>query len=135
MLSHYPANVIQAATDPYTGIASKREWMPEPFHVREFCDALMETERRAEERERRLAGTERILAESRAREAEEKPRESYEQLKARHGENFGLSTVTPVSSQERAIERANRRMLEMAGTDFGKTIPVSPMLERLLRNQ
>lgn len=106
--------------------------------MREFCDALMATERRAQEREKRLADTERLLAESRAREARGETREGYDQLKARLGPNFGLSGGSePVAADPRGnvIVRGNRRVLETSGMDMSKEIPVSPMLVEVMRRQ
>jgi hypothetical protein len=140
VLSHYPADVIRAVTDPHSGIAGKQKFMPNPAEVREACEELMETERRAQERERSIAETDRLLAESRAREARGGHRESYDDLKARLGECFGLKVAE--GDQEGArrrrteqLERANFVVLQRAGADMSAAIPVSPMLAEILHKQ
>lgn len=138
-LARFPLEVAQRVTDPRSGLPARSKWLPTVAEVREACDGEMATENRAAARQRRLAETEALLVESRAREANGGPRETMQELKARLGERFGLSKwlelEEPPTPSNCAMQRANRRALEVVGTDFSKPVPVSPMLVAAIAEQ
>ena len=87
VLSHYPKDVIVAATHPEIGLASRGDWLPTVREVRAICEELMAPTRRAEQRQKALDETAAKLA----AEPVEKP--TIEQLKAKYGETFGIGQV------------------------------------------
>ena len=100
LLAHYPDDVIEAVTDPATGIPAHQKWCPRLSEIREACEAIMVPRRRAEEHARELARTQAVM---RGAETARAQRPSYEDLKAKYGEGWGIS-------QKDNIERKNEQM-------------------------
>lgn len=93
VLSLYPEEVITHATDPRTGLASRCRWLPHVYEVREICDELLRPLQDAERR-RRIA--EETLA---VREVDRGGRETLDELRARHGTNWGIVDRDPMGTK------------------------------------
>lgn len=87
VLSKYPASVIEAVTDPGSGIPVKQNWQPSLKEVRDACEAEMEPIRRRERQQKIVAET---LAE---REVDKSDRPTREEMQAKYGPNWGLSSL------------------------------------------
>lgn len=92
LFSDYPKDVVAYATDPRTGLVTVHKWLPNIAEVRKFCEDLMQP--------RRQAAYDRAQAARRAEQARLLPqleprdqRLTLEQLKAKHGPNWGLRTA------------------------------------------
>jgi hypothetical protein len=111
VLSKYPASVIEAVTDPGSGIPVKQNWQPSLKEVRDACEAEMEPIRRRERQQKIVAET---LAE---RDIDKSDRPTREDLKAKYGENWGLKsldepakkTARPAPSWEQIAEHYQAR--------------------------
>jgi hypothetical protein len=109
LFSDYPKDVVAYATDPRTGLVTVHAWLPNIAEVRKFCEDLMQP--------RRQAAYDRASAERRRNTpALAPPRETrltLEELKAKHGPNWGLQTAAdkhkaaaPILTDEQIRERA-----------------------------
>jgi hypothetical protein len=87
VLSGYPMEIVNRVIDPLTGIPSKIKWLPKPFEIKQACEEIHGSVRRAREWEERAA---RQLAERREWEAGRETRPSLVALKATYGDTFGL---------------------------------------------
>lgn len=96
VLSHYPEQVITAVTHPVSGLPSNgKGWLPTVKEVSDACKAEMEPIAQNEARLKRI----REQMEMRDRmDAGEKP--TYAELKAKYGENWGISDIDPVKPKE-----------------------------------
>lgn len=140
-LAQYPEHIIQAVCDPRTGLPSRSKWLPTVSEVCDECDILDARDRRTGRWE---SLAEQTLRERREAEAAAKTKPSYDDLKAKHGPNWGLKTAVgaeeeAVRQQRReAIEAGNRLVLEKecreAGVNPGK-ITISPALANLMRSK
>src|ERR1044072_8982619 len=84
VLSEYPLEVMKAVCDPRFGLPAKSKWLPTIFEIKDACEAAMAPidRRRREEQaaeERRLMVSAPLV-----------PRPTYEQMKDKHGENWGI---------------------------------------------
>lgn len=87
VLSKYPASVIEAVTDPGSGIPVKQNWQPSLKEVRDACEAEMEPIRRRERQQKIVAET---LAE---RDVDKSDRPTREEMQAKYGKNWGLKSL------------------------------------------
>lgn len=55
VFEHYADDVVTAVTHPFTGMASKQNWLPTIFEIRQACDAARAADNAAARRERDLA--------------------------------------------------------------------------------
>lgn len=64
LLSSYPAEVVEAVTDPVRGIAVEpgRHWMPDLADLRQACEVRMEPLRAQARREAQQRATQTLLA-------------------------------------------------------------------------
>lgn len=87
-LARYSQDIITDVTHPVTGLPSKKGWLPTVKEVFDACEDLDDANRQKIARERR------IKAQLAAREAEDRQagqKPTLEQLRAKYGENWGLS--------------------------------------------
>lgn len=89
-LARYPDQVIYDVTDPRSGLPSYLSWMPTIKDVHDACDRAYLPIKNAIEREKRIAEQ---MAERKAEE--NRPRPTLEQLKAKYGPDWGLTTKEP----------------------------------------
>ena len=90
VLARYPEDVMTSVTHPVTGLPSKVSWLPTIKEVTDACNAAIEPIRHHEARLKRI----KEQLEMREREDRgEKP--TMEQLKAKYGENWGLTSRPP----------------------------------------
>ena len=90
ILARYPEEVITAVTHPATGLPSKSGWLPTIKEVGDACNQAIEPIRQNELRLKRI----KEQLEMRERmERGEKP--TAEQLRAKYGENWGLTPREP----------------------------------------
>jgi hypothetical protein len=144
VLSEYPADVVTVVTDPRTGVQNRVKFLPEVYEVREACEIAMEPIRAEQRRALAARREQEVLAERRAYEAAlTKPRPSYDDLKAKHGDNWGLNAEGTEAERERherhmaSIKQANRTIFERecaaAGIDPARG--VSPSLLRQIEER
>lgn len=92
VLARYPKEVITAVTHPVTGIVVEIKWLPSVMEVREACERSMRPIRNALEHERLIAAQ----FEERRREDEAKAhRPTREELEAKYGKDWGLTSLSP----------------------------------------
>lgn len=99
VMAEFPPIVLDHVCHPAKGIASQQSFLPSVFEVRESCIAVFETmiakwrlDQIPPEKRRQI--TQRATAQAQIEQAREK-RPSYDELKAKYGENWGLSSVDP----------------------------------------
>lgn len=92
MLEQYPNEVIVYVTDPRTGVQRSLRWPPTISEIVDACDARVSELKRNERYENWGGGNdwgEPLLA------APLEKRSTIEELKAKHGDNWGLSEPAP----------------------------------------
>jgi hypothetical protein len=87
VLAEYPLEVISRVCDPRVGLPAKSKWLPTIFEVKEECDAAMAPIVRRQREEKALAERRRALA------APTYKRPTMAELKAKYGENWGMTAV------------------------------------------
>jgi hypothetical protein len=87
-LARYSQQIITDVTHPVTGLPSKKGWLPTVKEVFDACEELDDASRQKVARERRIREQLAARAEQ-DRMAAEKP--TLEQLKAKYGEDWGLT--------------------------------------------
>lgn len=107
VLSEYPVEVMKAVCDPRFGLPAKSKWLPTIFEIKDACEAAMAPyDRRqreaAAEEERRL-----MLS------APPVDRPTYEEMKAKHGENWGIRD--PKGDRQRVAARTLDDLCREAG--------------------
>jgi hypothetical protein len=133
LFADYAPEIVAHVVDPLTGLPGKSEWLPSLRAVKAALD-----ERHAELAQRdRLETAERQQLADRARDADRSNRPTFDDLRARHGQNWGLTTVEPDdTARNRAlalVAAANARLLQRAGVEAGPGIAVSLALARSLQ--
>lgn len=136
VLAAYPLEIVLRVTNPVHGLPSKSNWLPTVKEVRDACDEIEGRERRSLERQK----LEREQIEARKLDKDRSVRPTYDELKAKHGENWGLKSVDRKSSEVRARradlqQRANQIMFERECEAAGmpKNNPISPSLASLIK--
>lgn len=104
VLSRYSTEIVMHVTDPRTGLAVKGDWLPTVREVATECDRLAAEDRR---RQNRAAQIEAQLLE-RQRHERAAPRPTLEELRTKHGPNWGLDF------DRRVEQRAQRSLAELA---------------------
>lgn len=89
MLARFPEEVITQVTHPVTGLPSKKSWLPTVKEVHDACAEIAEPIAR---RERNAKITAELMAE-RAAEPDKTNRPTREELQAKYGENWGLTSL------------------------------------------
>jgi hypothetical protein len=97
VLSKYPASVIEAVTDPGSGIPVRQNWQPSLKEVRDACEAEMEPIRQRQRQQRIIEET---LAD---RDVDKSGRPPREDLTAKYGENWGLKSLDEPERKSRPI--------------------------------
>jgi hypothetical protein len=90
VLTLYDPAIVARVTDPRTGIAGRVKWLPTVHEVRAACEEEAAFAHRMRQRE---AAIEKQLADRRAADAAERNRPArvtLEDLRAKHGPNWGL---------------------------------------------
>jgi len=138
LFTAYPPEIVQHVTDPLTGLCTQSEWLPSLKRVK---DALSE---RHETVAARKAVQDRELEQIAARKAElanKNNRPTLEELKAKHGPNWGLQADVKAEDVARAERRrdlqieANRTLFaeECKAAGMPEDSPVSPSLIALIK--
>lgn len=86
ILARYPEEVITTVTHPATGLPSKKGWLPTVKEVTDACNDAVEP---IVEHEKRLKRIKDQMEERERADRGERP--TLEQLKAKHGLNWGLT--------------------------------------------
>lgn len=104
VLERFPVATIKAVTDPSTGLPSKLKWLPTLAEITEACEVHGAPAKREAERQ---SAAERFAAENALFADHREGRLSLEELKARHGQNWGIGTdqEAPQVKKERAFKR------------------------------
>jgi hypothetical protein len=87
ILARYPDQVIYDVTSPTDGLPVQLTWMPSLKEVKDACDKQMEPIIRQERQAKLIAET---LAD---RDVDKSDRPTREDLKAKYGENWGLTSL------------------------------------------
>ena len=111
VLAEYPVDVIHAVCDPRYGIASKLKWLPTIAELKEACEVAMGPIYFEMARRKQLEDRERILS-----GASNHVRPSLEELKEKHGPNWGLKTIDDATKQR------SQKTLEVMCAEAGITI-------------
>jgi hypothetical protein len=91
VLARYPDHVIFEVTNPMSGLPIELTWMPSIKDVHDACEKMMEPIYR---RQRHEAMLEKHRAErAEQEEIANRPRPTLDELKAKYGENWGLSSL------------------------------------------
>jgi hypothetical protein len=147
LLVTYPKTIALQCADPIRGVARDTRFLPTVADLVAFCERelaalrdIVEREDRAQElakRQREAADAEKRLADARA------VRPSYNELKAKHGPNWGIAPPTEDTAQARAkaaarLTEANRVMLmreyRTAGIEPVEAAPGIPVSLALIRS-
>lgn len=110
ILGHYPQFVSAQVCDPYSGIATKVEWLPKPKEVKDACEEAMRPIYREREEEIRREQRQAALA------APQPVRMTAEEMEARYGKNYGLSGA------KTAARQSDVRSLEQICAEVGLTM-------------
>jgi hypothetical protein len=138
VLAEYSPDIVQRVTDPRSGLPSRLQWLPSVKEVRDACEELDARHRSAIERQKRES--EQLAA--RKAEAEHRERRpTLDELKAKHGPNWGLQSDTKAEDIARAERRrdlqieANRTVFkrECEAAGMSENSPVSPSLVALIK--
>lgn len=136
ILTEYPEDIVMRVTDPRSGLPARLQWLPSVKEVRDACEEIAERRRQAE---LAAAREQAQLRERREWIAKREHRPTIDELKAKHGENWGLTPDdAEVASQEKRrqmIQRANdtllRREYENAGMEPIEAAPGIPISKYL----
>jgi len=136
VLAEYTTDIVRRVTDPRTGLPSRMQWLPSVKEVRDACDEL-------EQRERSIAAAaalqEKQLRERREWLASQQVRPTLDDLKAKHGENWGMTPAeqdaAAAARRRSTLAEANRRLFaeECAAAGMPEDSPVSPTLHALIK--
>lgn len=108
MLAEYPMDVVRLVCDPRSGIPSKCNWLPTLAEIKAECEAWHAPMRRAAQREQEIV--EQFAARDQE-EAERPQRATLAELKAKHGETWGLNPREEVVTANReSNDRARQRI-------------------------
>jgi hypothetical protein len=91
-LARYSEEIITSVTHPVSGLPSKKSWLPTVKEVHDACDELDEFERR---KVARVRGIKEQLEARRQDEIDREQRPTLEEMKARYGEDWGLTAGQP----------------------------------------
>lgn len=144
LFTAYPLDAVAHVIDPQTGLPGRSEWVPSLKVIREALEAFEAERGRAAQRDARASAQARQIDERRAWDKPKQNRPTLEQLRARHGENWGLASVTREASGEALrrrnaiLEEANRKLFTRDCLHEGVNPEgrwASPKLERLVRGR
>lgn len=88
ILARYPDEVVYSVTNPTEGLPVQLTWMPSIKEVRDACEKAMEPVYRREREAKIIADT---LADRADLDKSDRP--TREDLKAKYGENWGLTSL------------------------------------------
>lgn len=138
VLTLYPPEIVHRITDPRTGLPSRLKFLPTVSEVREACEEEAQVEARRIERQAQI--DKQLEERRRFEEAQTAARPTLEELKAKHGDNWGIKHEDRLPDAKDArrenMQRINRRMHERECLDAGLD-PAGPSaaLVKLLREQ
>lgn len=146
-LAEYPRMVATKCCDPVHGVARETRFLPTVADVVGFCELELTEMRRPLDREDRDARMreefERRLAEDRALQDDRARRPTLDELKEKHGPNWGLTGKDPTNPDALRIsrehlERANRlaflRECAEAGIDPARGVSPSLLATPLMQS-
>jgi hypothetical protein len=144
LFTAYPAEAVAHVVDPITGLPGRSEWLPSLKAVKDALDAWAADQQRAKDRQARLAAEAKQIADREAWLAQKTHRPTYQELKAKYGPNWGITTPSRDDEEKARARRraalidANRRMF-IAECRRASVSPTgrmaSPELEKLVRQQ
>lgn len=137
VLAEYAPDIVQRVTDPRSGLPSRSQWLPTVKEVRDACEDLAW---RQQETAAAVAREQQQLRERRQWLASQERRPTLDELKAKHGENWGLKADVKAEETARAQRRkslqidANRTVFERecAAAGMPANSTVSPGLASLI---
>ncbi len=144
ILCSYPKCIAVLAGDLVKGVPRETKFLPTPADVIGWCERESATLRRFDDihtREEALASERKSRTEETARlEAERAQRPSLDDLKAKYGPNWGLTTLDQATSTAKAahlslVEQANQREFERECAEAGVDPRgrISPSLAKIMR--
>lgn len=125
--------------DPVTGLPGKSEWLPTMRAIKEGLDAWEAEQKRARDFEAKSAAARQQIADRQAWLESKQKAPTLEDLKAKHGPNWGLKAAKDdeeARARKLAIMKdANRQAFEAECKEAGFPLdsPVSPSLAKLIR--
>jgi len=148
ILLEYPRSIALRCADLRLGVARETRFLPTVADLVAWCERETASMRGIVETEDREA---RIIREMEARrlesekiEASRRARPSYDELKAKHGPNWGLKGAAEIdhaakAAQRAQLDRANERVLAKAyaaaGAEPAGALSASPLLAAVIRQQ
>lgn len=145
VLCDYPRSIAIRCCDPRQGVARDTRFLPTIADIVAFCERETAPLRGTVEREDRYEKLAQAQLQARvdaAKQAEQRMTQpNYDDLKAKHGENWGIPQETGKDREAKAPERmleANSRMLkrEYCGEQPREAAPgiqISVALQKLLK--
>jgi hypothetical protein len=138
VLAEYPPDIVQRVTDPRSGLPSKLQWLPSVKEVRDACEELDNRRRYQEQRAHQQAEQ---IAELKRLDAMRQTRPTLAEMKAKYGENWGISGEDKTQEVERdrrrseLQQRANQEIFarECEAAGLPPDSPVSPQLAALIK--
>jgi hypothetical protein len=138
VLAEYPPDIVQRVTDPRSGLPSKLQWLPSVKEVRDACEELDNRRRYVETRAKQQAEQ---IAELKRLDAMRQTRPTLAEMKAKYGENWGISGEDKTQEVERdrrrseLQQRANQEIFarECEAAGLPPDSPVSPQLAALIK--
>lgn len=130
LFSAYAQEVVEYVVDPVTGLSTRSEWLPSLKKVKEALDDRAGWLANIRERDKR----EQEQIEARKREEKSRDqRPTYDELKAKHGHNWGFKAEEPRANE--TMKRANKIMFERECEAAGMPAdsPISPSLASLIK--
>lgn len=136
VLSGYSLDIVRQVTDPRSGLPSRSQWLPTVKEVRDACEEIDYRRRAVAQMQKREAEQ---LAARKAAELNRERRPTYDELKARYGENWGMTPddePNKRSLRRTAIQQeANRRafVAECKAAGVPEDSQISPSLAALIK--
>src|SRR5262245_26054077 len=107
VLSEYPKDIVDAVTDPRTGIQRRIKWLPMLNEITDACEELYAPIKRKAEREARRAETARLLQDVGAPNDQ---RPTLQELKDKYGDNWGLNPIKDEDDLSKRADQARARI-------------------------
>ena len=129
----YPLSIAQRCADPVHGAPRDYERPPVPSQLIAWFERetnRLETEKR---RADRLNDVHKLRSEARRLEDARKQRPTIAELKAKYGENWGLTTAQPKPQRRISNSCLFERAAANGGCDAGSGIAISPHLLATIR--
>lgn len=137
LFTAYDSEVVRYVVDPLTGLPGSTVWLPALSEVKTALDNRSASLLKQVQQARIEAEN---LRERRKWQASRKNRPTLDELKAKHGEGWGLPTLAKEGEKAKAdrlarLSEANERLLkqEREAAGMSSASPISPSLAALMK--